>query len=392
MFHNHRGDPERTSARAPRRRGGPLAAHAATRWLGLAALLCALAAATPARAQSTTAAGAESLFNEGRQLMEAGDYAAACDKFEASHELEPSIGALLNLGDCREKNRQIASAWVAYRLAATLAGRDGDQRRRRFAQRRAETLEPRLSYVIIQVADDSRVPGLAVRLDGEDIGEPLWGQRLPANIGAHTLEVSAANHLPETVTVTVPDERSVVEVEAPKLDEIPMVTPGSSTPAELRSRAGDGAGPGDPSAAAGPTSPPTADPSDSSGGLSGGRIAAIGAGAIGLAGIATGVLFAQRSQDKWDKAQSGGHCNEFNQCDPEGLALAKEASDAATVSNVSYAAGAIFVVGGVALWLLSPSSSDDDRLARGAAAPAPTVTLIPILSPERAGLAVQRSF
>src|ERR1700733_8879705 len=72
----------------------------------LAAIAIVAALAAPARAQS---AEADVLFREGKQLLKAGNIAEACDKLDASDRLESSVGTLLNLADCREKNHQLAT-------------------------------------------------------------------------------------------------------------------------------------------------------------------------------------------------------------------------------------------------------------------------------------------
>src|SRR3954470_25035714 len=84
-------------------------------------VLGATAAPRPARADVTDKAGAERLFDQGRKLMEAKQYDEACEKFAASQKLEPAVGTLLNLGECSEKRRLLATAWGYYREALALA-------------------------------------------------------------------------------------------------------------------------------------------------------------------------------------------------------------------------------------------------------------------------------
>src|SRR5262245_36758792 len=125
------------------------------RWLVLCGVML---AALPAHAQSVEA---EVLFRDGKKLMKEGKLAEACDKFEASDRLESSVGTLLNLADCREKNGQLASAWIAFRKAATVAKQAGnDAKREAEARRRASALEGKLSYLTIAVPEGSRVAGL----------------------------------------------------------------------------------------------------------------------------------------------------------------------------------------------------------------------------------------
>jgi len=55
-------------------------------------------------------------LEEGEFLV---DDLTGCEAFDASNRLEPRAGTLIALGDCREKNQQLASAWSAYKDALT---------------------------------------------------------------------------------------------------------------------------------------------------------------------------------------------------------------------------------------------------------------------------------
>ena len=88
-----------------------------TRVLAITALLT-LAFVEVAAAQPTTAsAEADTLFDQGRSLMEAGKIAEACAAFDASQKLSPAVSTLLNLARCREQNQQLATASGLYRDA-----------------------------------------------------------------------------------------------------------------------------------------------------------------------------------------------------------------------------------------------------------------------------------
>src|SRR5689334_14611288 len=87
---------------------------------------------------------AEKLFRDGRALIKQGKLAQACEAFAASNKLEPSVGTLLNLGDCRAKLGQTATAWASFVEAGRLAKKQND-RRQAEADRRTAELEPRLS-------------------------------------------------------------------------------------------------------------------------------------------------------------------------------------------------------------------------------------------------------
>ena len=95
--------------------------------LPLAALVLGVLSGAPAaaRAQTSSAAAAEALFDDGRALMKQGDHARACPKLAESQRLDPAPGTLLALGVCWEAAGRIArahGAFVAARTRTTEAG------------------------------------------------------------------------------------------------------------------------------------------------------------------------------------------------------------------------------------------------------------------------------
>ena len=69
----------------------------------------------PVLAQSQHAITAEALFDQGRKLMEAGDYEQACPKFVGNQRLDPTSCTLLNIGTCYENLGRTTSAWTAFK-------------------------------------------------------------------------------------------------------------------------------------------------------------------------------------------------------------------------------------------------------------------------------------
>src|SRR5262245_8861552 len=86
---------------------------------------------------------AETLFVEGRKLVEEGSVEAGCAKLAESQTLDPAVGTLVNLADCHERLGRLATAWREFREAAALAARKSDARREELAMSRAERIEPR---------------------------------------------------------------------------------------------------------------------------------------------------------------------------------------------------------------------------------------------------------
>src|SRR5579872_6900411 len=115
-----------------------------------------LAASPAARAQAPAGmsdkVAAEALFEDGRRMVAAGNFADACPKFADSQRLDPSAGTLLNLASCYEKLGRTATAWATYREAASAANATGRTEYVQTAQRHAEALATNLARLTISVA------------------------------------------------------------------------------------------------------------------------------------------------------------------------------------------------------------------------------------------------
>src|SRR5262249_2184730 len=148
-----------------------------------AALAVAMTTAAHAHAQdSQGVAAAETLFQQGRQLMAAGKYAEACPKLLESLRLDPGIGTTLYLAGGYEKNGQTASAWGRFREGADMARSAGQLDRERKARERAQKLEAQLVRLTVTVSPAAAsLDGLEVTMDGGPIGKALWGTAVPVD-------------------------------------------------------------------------------------------------------------------------------------------------------------------------------------------------------------------
>lgn len=201
------------------------------------ALACAAVLSTVApnlHAQAEDQATARALFDEGRKLMKANQFAAACPKFEAAHKLYGSAGILLNLADCYEKIGRTASAWSEFGEAASVASRSNRPDDADEARRRQAALEPGLERLSIRVAHAP--PGLVVKRDGVPLSSAAWGTMLPVDPGAHEITAEAAGYETwtssvnlskpgQTATVDVPDLRAVPSAAAPPSSPSPVPSP-----------------------------------------------------------------------------------------------------------------------------------------------------------------------
>src|SRR6478609_11120287 len=126
--------------------------HARCRVLTALALASVGLVPRAARAQAADTVTAEALFEQGKQLLRAGNVAAACPKLAESQRIDPSTGTLLALAMCHEAEGKLASAWAEFVTVEARAGTDGRHDREQAARERARALKPRLSTLEIRVS------------------------------------------------------------------------------------------------------------------------------------------------------------------------------------------------------------------------------------------------
>ena len=305
----------------------------------LASLLAAAVALHAVAVQAQSDAGprtlAVQLFDEAEALLLKDRVAEACPKYAESYRLDPQLGVLTYLAECYEKNGQLASAWSTFRDAEDLARRRGDARAEP-ARQRAAALEPKLSYVVIQVPEGVRAPGLEVLRDGTPIAQVLWGTRTAVDTGTHRVEARAPGHKPWLQQVTIADAAQSITVEVPKL---------------AREPAADHVGAG----AAGPSAA-----RDNPG--ASGRIAAIAVGGIGIVGVGVGGFFGLSAQASLSDAK--GLCNEADYCTPRGDELRRSAKSKALVATVATGVGVAALVTAGILWFRAPRADISSAPAR----------------------------
>jgi hypothetical protein len=332
-------------------------------------VVCAgLLATAPAAAQN---AAAEALFNQGRELMKQKKFAEACEKFQDSHELDPSVGALLNLADCREQNGQIASAWATFREAASLARQRNDKKREQTAMDKAKKLEGRLSYLVIEVPAEARVDGMILMRNGEPVVSALWDEKVPVDPGKYVIRVEAPGYQPAEVEVDVEARGGEARAQVPPLAPAPRTAEGRDA----------GQPPGDqPEGTPGLTAEaPTAD----TGGMPTGRKIALGAGAVGVVGLAAGVVFGLRAGSQWDDAKAECVNGDFDNCSPRGVSLQKDAESSATLATVGVSVGVVALAAGAVLWFLNPPPAEGE---------AEQALIEPVLGPQSLGAQVTLRF
>ncbi len=300
------------------------------RWIRLPFVIAALALAPHAFAQDDKAA-AEALFDEAKKLMAAKHYSEACPKFADSQRLDPGVGTLLNLGLCYKQTGQTASAWSAYREAASLARSQGENDREELARQEATALEPQLTKLVIEVPPDTaRIPGLEIKRDGGVVPDGLWGIAAPVDPGVQSIDVTAPNKKPLHLEAKAQGAGSTSKVVIPPLEDgpPPPVTTGASA------------------GAAGGTPPPPPPPKDEHPGRTQ-RIIGYSVGGAGVLVGGVGVWFTLLSVAE-NKA-----ANETT--NPEHKAQHQSDSQSArTIGFVGIGIGAAALIGGIVIVVTAP--------------------------------------
>jgi hypothetical protein len=335
------------------------------------AVLVMLAVGSPAHAGSNEEAAAEALFMEGKRLMAEGKYSLACPKLAESERLDPAVGTLLNLGECYEKNGQTASAWAAFRAAASLGRKDHQEEKERVARERAAAIEGRLSRLTITVSPEARAANVQVKRDGVALLDASWGSPIPIDPGKHVVEAAAPGKKPWSQTVDLPAGGGSVVVNVPALvtDTAP---PAGPTP------------PGVAPALASATEQASAPPR--SGGWQ--RPAAFVVGGVGVAGLVVGTVFGLQAKSKQSDSEAFCRPDDTNVCGQQGVDLRNEARTSATIATVGFIAGGVGLVGSVVLYLTSDSGSKTASAGEAKRA----LAVVPSAGADSAGVLVRGTF
>jgi hypothetical protein len=314
----------------------PLTVRRVSFFLGVTVFSFALHGAAQGKAGGNRAA-AEALFNQGRDLMTAGKFAEACPKFEASQQLDPGLGTMLNLAECYEKTGRTASAWAEYREAIPLARAAGSKARQDLATERAQVLQERLSTLTIRAmsGEDPNVH-LEVRRDGVALQDAELGSPIPVDPGEHVIEAVAPGKQPWSSKIQVGADAAKVSVEIPALQPTGSGASPTATPVVT--------------ATAAPTGAPPADKPSSGSAM---RTTGLVFGGVGVVGIGLGTFFGLQASSKWSDAK--GKCADYPyNCGAEGQDLQSSAKSQATISTVMFVAGGALLATGAVLYFTAP--------------------------------------
>jgi serine/threonine-protein kinase len=280
-------------------------------------------------AQSADTATAESLFEQGRELLRAGKAAEACPKLAESERIEPSTGTLLALAMCHEADGKLASAWAEFVSVEAHARGENRVDREQAAHDKAQALRPRLSTLEIRVPSGiAALAGVEVRRDGAVLGRGAWNVAVPVDGAEHEVEVSALGKTPWKGKITVKTEADAAVLTVPALATAPIETaPGA------RRDAGDTAA------------------ARRWGALEWAGVSAAGAGVVALG---FGGYFLSAALGK--KSDSSVDCS-GDSCGSQGFADRSAAVNKGNTATVFGIAGGVLVAGGATLFIIGRNSA-----------------------------------
>jgi hypothetical protein len=158
---------------------------------------------------------AQSLFDDGRALLEGGRVAEACPKFAESQRLDPGGGTLLNLALCHELEGKLATAWTEFREALSLAVRDDRKDRQELAGAHIQALLPRLTRLTVVVPEAVAARAPEITVDRTRLPAAAWSTEIPIDPGEHRVAVKAEGLPRWETTVTTVDEGRTYRIAIP---------------------------------------------------------------------------------------------------------------------------------------------------------------------------------
>jgi hypothetical protein len=178
-----------------------------------------VALATPAFAEPTEEA--DRLFEEGRALAKDQHWPEACDRFERSFQIDPSIGTTLNLADCHEHLGHLRKAWELFEAAAAKAAQAGDKREG-FAHERSGTVGKSLATVVVRLPRPMPA-NVVVMIGGRGV---VAAAEIHERVDPGDVEVIASiPEKPRFAKTVAANKGAVVEVDVPPTFGAPVVVP-----------------------------------------------------------------------------------------------------------------------------------------------------------------------
>ncbi len=296
-------------------------------WLAVATEASAQGAAQPSAADMETA---RALYQQGRQLRDQGNVAAAMDKFKAAHALAGTPVTGIHLAQAQADLGLLVEARETCLSILRMQVKPDETERsaeaRRDAAKLAETLEPRIPSLVVRVDGVSEGVALTVTIDGQAMPDASIGMVRKVNPGRHEVRAAASGYLEakEHLSLTEGESRELALTLRP-------VPPGAARPPEAIPPAGS-------------TAPRTLPRAEGKDGMSPFAVAGfVVAGSGAAVGTLSGLLAMQQASELEDKCTG-------TQCPPDAHGDLDNGRMFGTVSTVAFGVAAVgLTVGIVAL-------------------------------------------
>ena len=147
-------------------------------------------------ANAASGSRAQTLFNEGRALLDDGATERACTKLAESARLEPKLVTKLALAGCYDRLGRTASAWSEFRDVAALAAKAGESEwtREAYALERVQALEKKLVRLVVTVQEPT--PGLVVWRNDVPVSAAQLGVAVVVDPGETLIAATADGYEP----------------------------------------------------------------------------------------------------------------------------------------------------------------------------------------------------
>jgi len=358
----------------------PLRTMFVRRFFITSALILGFSSAAWAAPTPEDVALSEALFREGKTLLQDRKFDLACPKLAESHRLDPAGGTLVTLGLCYEGAGKLASAWVVFGEALAAAERDKRADRIKLAKEHIASLEKRLSYLTIELAPEGiGVTEFNLTRDGANVNRAALGTASAVDPGKHVINVTAPGYVPYSVDVEIGAENDRKKVVIPPLvkePEKPAEKP-VEKPVEVPVEK-----PIEKPLEKPIITPPIGD--DKNQGMHPGRVGALVLGATSVVALGIGGYFGIQAKSQHDEAIQ--LCPASPCPNNKGIEQNEAAKSSASLSTGFVTGGLVGLAGSVVLWVVMPKN------APAAKSSAPTVSFLPVVSPQNTGGFIVGSF
>jgi hypothetical protein len=357
----------------------PLRPMLAGRFFSAFALILGLSSEALAAPTPEDVALSEALFREGKTLLQERKFDLACPKLAESQRLDPAGGTLVTLGLCYEGAGKLASAWVVFGEALAAAERDKRADRIKLAKEHVVALEKRLSYLTIELAPEGiGVADFTLTRDGANVNRAALGTASAVDPGKHVITVTAPGFIPYTADVEIGAENDRKKVVIPPLvkePEKPVEKP-IEKPVEKPIEK-----PVEKPIEKPTIGPPVIDEKNQA--MHPGRVGALVLGATSVVALGVGGYFGLQAKSQHDEALE--LCPASPCPSDKGIEQNEAAKSSAALSTGFVAGGLVGLAGSVVLWVVMPKHAP-------AKTSPPTVSFLPVVSPQNTGAFLVGSF